>query len=114
MVPLIEPSLKKSAKQSSSTSISFPVLVEVVREYDTEGLVQEIIDSFSEQNTKESKHMTSKDESSIPEISAGAPAKILLLIIPAQKPIRRAQEHSLDSVEESILNTPNIYDETAK
>ncbi|CAB4395661.1 unnamed protein product [Rhizophagus irregularis] len=58
--------------------------------------------------------MTSKDESSIPEISAGAPAKILLLIIPVQKPVRRAQEHSLDSAEESILTTPNIYDETAK
>ncbi len=37
----------------------------------TNDKVQEIIDSFSEQNTKESKHITSKDEFSIPEISAG-------------------------------------------
>ncbi len=58
--------------------------------------------------------MTSKNESSILEISARTSTKILLLIIPAQKPIRQAQEHSLDSVEESILITPNIYDKTAK
>ncbi|CAI2195815.1 13362_t:CDS:2, partial [Funneliformis geosporum] len=37
----------------------------------TNDKVQEIIDNFSEQNPKELYHMSPKDESSIPEISAG-------------------------------------------